>query len=225
MNELVVMLFTFGCAAVTLAAIIWVLLFQHSRFEKKYRASLATVSAAVEARTGAKGHSDWIRKLSDQVARSLKCSKHQRKCIEIAVYVREIGLVTVPYKQLRGKPRNQWTVEEWKVFDRHPEVGASMLSLVPALERVAHVVRCHHAPYSGTPQSYLPAGAELPIESRIISTVNEYVERYCSQGSVLARDVLIEQRGTKFDPKVVDALLSVLTSPGVKRRLEPTFKP
>ena len=106
----------------------------------------------------------------------------------------------------------EWTPAEQSVYDRHPEVSAAMLELVPSLRHLAHIVRNHHIQFDGSSGPYFPCREEIPIESRVLKVISEYVWLERMQGTFLAREILRDLSGTSFDPKVVDVFLGMLTS-------------
>ncbi|GEM_PF-2232937 len=210
-------LYISACTAVTIGAAIWIFVFHRIRFEQKYAMFLSAVSSAIEARTGAKGRTEWARSLCTKVCKAMGCPRAICRSVETSVHLAEIGLAAVPYDQLR-RARSNWTDEERAQFEKHPEVGASMLSLIPTLEHASLVVRCHHLSYGGSEAAYLPSGSEIPLESRIIGVVQAYIDAYRDQGDFLAREVVRDGSGTRFDPVVVRALLGVLTSASAERQ-------
>lgn len=206
------------CFAVTLLALLWVLFFHRPRFDRKYLHSLSAVSAAVEARTGRKGETAWVSQLSNSIAKEMGEGKQVRSSLRVAAALCEIGLVAVPYQQLRSRPRSQWSLLEREQYDRFPEAGAAMLTLIPSLEHAATVVRCQQAPFHSETAGYLPRMDEIPVEARILFVAKSFVRAYADQGELLARETLLQGRGTLFDPTVVDAALIVISSNGARRR-------
>jgi response regulator RpfG family c-di-GMP phosphodiesterase len=142
----------------------------------------------------------------------LELDAEQMRRLRSAAHLRDIGLCSMAFRLGNGKSPMQWTEAETATYDRHPEVGGAMLELIPSLRRLANIVRCHHACYDGSSGTFFPAGEDIPIESRILNVVSSYVWDERMAGAVLAHDMLLEQSGKAFDPAVVAAFRSVLTS-------------
>lgn len=214
-------IYAFSCMMVTLLAVTWIIAFHRKRFEKKYRHSLSAVSAAVEARTGRKGETALVQQLCTEVARQMGATAQIQKSVMVAAAVAEIGLVSIPYDQLRRRPRSSWTQREAQEYENYPDASAALLSLIPSFEHAATIVRCLRASFK--PQGgYLPSGEEIPLEARILAAVKAYVRALMDQGELLARQTLVEGKGTLFDPNVTEATLRVITANGSKRRISAT---
>ncbi len=120
----------------------------------------------------------------------------------------------------------------------HPPVGASLLDAVADLRPVAPIVRQHHEHYDGTGYPDGLAGGEILLEARIITATNAWSamtsdhldrRRLTPDAALLELDRL---SGTRLDPRVVDALKSVLADqrqpnragdPRDRRVLPPAF--
>ena len=99
----------------------------------------------------------------------------------------------------------------------HTVEGQHMLDRVGGvLGEVGRVVRSSHEHFDGTGYPDGLVGQQIPIEARIVSccdafsamTTTRSYRRAMSLES--AREELIRNAGTQFDPVVVDALLKVI---------------
>jgi response regulator RpfG family c-di-GMP phosphodiesterase len=148
------------------------------------------------------------------VAKRMNLTAQQVRDLEMAAELRDIGLCAIPYGLVNKKSTYHWDEADWATYYRHAEVSGAMLELVPSLRHLAPIVRWHHTDFFG-PEVF-PSGHDIPIESRILKVVSEYVWLTKLQGSLLAKDALKRERGRAFDPAVVDNLLQVLTSTSVE---------
>jgi HD-GYP domain-containing protein (c-di-GMP phosphodiesterase class II) len=86
------------------------------------------------------------------------------------------------------------------------------------LGEVGRVVRSSHEHYDGSGYPDGLAGAGIPVESRIVSCCDAFsamttTRSYRKAMSLeSAREELVRNSGTQFDPRVVDALLEVIRS-------------
>jgi HD-GYP domain-containing protein (c-di-GMP phosphodiesterase class II) len=96
--------------------------------------------------------------------------------------------------------------------------GERMLAAVPALRPVAPLVRSTHERFDGTGYPDGLAGDAIPLGSRIIAachTLGGRVSGRPYRKAVTLNGALIELatgRGTRFDPKVIEALVAEVLS-------------
>lgn len=183
--------------------------------DERFRESLKAFSTAVELRFPShSGLSHRVVSLSRGVALQLNLRPAQLKDLEMSAYLRDIGLCAIPYELVNGKPEEDWTEAERMTYDRHAEVSGSMLEATPSLRRLAPIVRWHHSPFASTNliDPTQPVGSQIPIESRILKVVSEYVWLERTQGDLLARETIRSQTDVEYCPLAANALLAVLTS-------------
>jgi HD-GYP domain-containing protein (c-di-GMP phosphodiesterase class II) len=104
---------------------------------------------------------------------------------------------------------------EWREIKRHPEVGARILEHAGLLD-LAGWVRAHHERVDGLGYPDGRAGAEIPLEAKILAVADAYeamiADRPYRAGMPAqdARAELLRCAGTQFDPAVVEAFLATL---------------
>jgi HD-GYP domain-containing protein (c-di-GMP phosphodiesterase class II) len=135
--------------------------------------------------------------------------------VEFGALLHDIGKIAVPAEILnKAGPLDE---DEWAVMKLHTVEGQTMLDRVGGvLAEVGRVVRSSHEHYDGTGYPDGLAGEAIPIESRIVSccdafsamTTNRTYRRAMSLEA--AREELVRNSGTQFDPNVVTALIQVL---------------
>ncbi len=176
--------------------------------------SLRIFSTAIEKRAGVEGRTDEAITLAKEIAKQLSFSKKELDNLITALHLCDIGYVTIPFYLLRKKKSSQITHEEYEIIKRHPEISAGMLSFVPPFLHVADIVRCHHVRFAGSSEKFLPIGEDIPIESRVICAVCEYLDVRDTRGEYLASEYMRVRAGYDYCPSVVRALLAVLKSHG-----------
>jgi response regulator RpfG family c-di-GMP phosphodiesterase len=181
----------------------------------RLRGSIRAFAYAVECRCNRRyGLASDVSELAACMGSELRLSHSEMVRLEIASYLRHIGLTAIPYRII-NLPECERTPAEQATFDRHPEVGASMLELIPSLKSVAPIVQLHAAWWDGTQTPFLPAQFDIPIEARVLAVASAYVELIMVESEELARDVIHAGKGTRFDPVAVDAFSEVVDSCGV----------
>jgi response regulator RpfG family c-di-GMP phosphodiesterase len=209
--EVAIILGALGAA--TLGLVYYVRQYLPHKLDERMRESMRAFSTAVELRFPShEGVSTRVVRLAQIVGWHMRLSRPRLRNLEMASWLRDIGLCAIPYRLVNEKPMWRWTQADYATYERHPEVSGAMLELVPSLQHLAAVVRYHHVAYDGSSGSAYPSRDSLPIEARILKVVTEFVWLEKRQGQLLAKEALREGAGKAFDPLVVACFLEVLTS-------------
>jgi response regulator RpfG family c-di-GMP phosphodiesterase len=204
-------------------ATFWLLYYSRNllprQLDERTSESVKAFGIAIELRFPShKGLSKRVISLSDAVAKHLRLAEPMKRDLELAGRLRDIGLCSIPYRLVNDMQPSDWNVADKAAYLRHAEVGGAMLETIPELSRLAAVVRYHHARYDGADDPTDPCGSSLPLESRILKVVADFVWYERLQGSLIAREILKAGRGSAYCPQAADALLTVLTSTRVEQR-------
>lgn len=204
-------------------ATFWLLYYSRTilpkQLDERTSESVKAFGIAIELRFPShKGLSKRVISLSDAVAKHMKLSEQVKRDLELSGRLRDIGLCSIPYRLVNDLQPGDWNVADKANYLRHAEVGGAMLETIPELSRLAAVVRFHHSRYDGADDPTEPCGLSLPLESRILKVVADFVWYERLQGSLIAREILKAGRGSAYCPQAADALLTVLTSSRVEQR-------
>lgn len=186
--------------------------------------SLAELAESRDSETGE--HLERMREYSRILAHELSHSVKYSSIID-ADYVRsiyltsplhDIGKVAIPDAILL-KP-GRLTTEEFEVMKQHTTIGAQTLAKATLLSSSAdffHFARdialTHHERFDGQGYPNGLVGEEIPLCGRIVAvadvydaltSVRVYKDAYTHEE---ARDIIVNDSGTAFDPDVVDAFL------------------
>jgi HD-GYP domain-containing protein (c-di-GMP phosphodiesterase class II) len=176
---------------------------------------LGDMVEADDAYTGS--HSRAVVELALAVSDSLGLRLRQRRNIEFAALLHDIGKITVP-KEIINKP-GTLSEEEWAIVRRHTIEGERMLKRIGGvLADVGGIVRSSHEHFDGAGYPDGLAGEQIPIEARIVAccdafsamTTNRAYREAMSTEAALAE--LRACTGTQFDPEVVIALTELIES-------------
>jgi HD-GYP domain-containing protein (c-di-GMP phosphodiesterase class II) len=132
---------------------------------------------------------------------------------ELGALLHDIRKIGVPDAILR-KP-GKLNAEEWAQMRRHPELGCEMLAGIPALAATHAIVRSHHERWDGGGYPDGLAGEAIPPHARAFALVDAYDamtnDRPYRKGQrhEVAAEEIRRQAGRHFEPRVVDAFLSV----------------
>jgi putative nucleotidyltransferase with HDIG domain len=171
-------------------------------------------------------HSHGVVSLSLAVADRLRLDPAARRRVEFGALLHDIGKIAVP-AEIINKP-GPLDDEEWSVMKLHTVEGQQMLDRVGGvLGEVGRVVRSSHEHYDGNGYPDGLVGDAIPIESRIVSCCDAFsamttTRSYRKAMSVeAAREEIMRNRGSQFDPDVVDAMLEMIREQPVVVRPAP----
>lgn len=140
-------------------------------------------------------------------------AERQLRDVGTAALLHDVGKIGVADAILLK--RSGLSEEETKDIRRHPDLGAALLGPIRFLDGAREIVRAHHEKFDGTGYPHRVPGDDIPIGARIFAVVDvfdalttdrpykaalSYREAVC----LIARD-----RGSHFDPAVVDAFLEI----------------
>jgi HD-GYP domain-containing protein (c-di-GMP phosphodiesterase class II) len=173
---------------------------------------LGDVVEADDAYTGS--HSRGVVELSLAVSDHLGLNRRQRRNVEFAALLHDVGKISVP-KEIINKP-GPLDPEEWKVMYRHTIEGEEMLNRVGGvLSEVGRIVRSSHEHYDGSGYPDGLVREEIPIEARIVACCDAFSAMTTTRSyrkAMPVAEALAEVRacaGTQFDPQVAESLAAV----------------
>lgn len=188
-----------------------------------YLATVRSLAAAVDAKEpNMRGHSERVARYARATAERMGLSHEQRTALEMAAYLHDIGKIGISEQILR-KP-GPLDSDEIATMRHHPLIGANILRPVAFPWPISPVVRHHHERFDGTGYPAGLRGEEIPLLARVLSVTDAYEAMIADRPyrkSLTAEDAVRELRwcaGTHFDPRVVDALIGVLTETDVASR-------
>jgi putative nucleotidyltransferase with HDIG domain len=160
------------------------------------------------------GHSQRVVLFTLAIARALGITDRERlRNIEYGALLHDVGKIGVPDAVLH-KPGNL-TPEERAEMSKHPELGYSMLKDIDFLRPACPIVLHHHERWDGRGYPHGLQGLGIPEEARIFAiadvfdalTSDRVYHRAMSYTE--ARTIITGDRGTHFDPAVVDAFCTI----------------
>jgi HD-GYP domain-containing protein (c-di-GMP phosphodiesterase class II) len=101
------------------------------------------------------------------------------------------------------------------VVVEHPKIGQVILEQAGAVRDAASIVLHHHEWFNGQGYPHGLAGAEIPIGSRIVAIADAYEAMRSNRPykpSITHEAAIAElrrQRGTQFDPELVDMFVEL----------------
>jgi len=139
--------------------------------------------------------------LSEQIGLSLGLRSKDIETTKVASLICDIGLCSVPSTILQKT--EEWTPEEQALFDRHSEIGASIVRQSAILKKYSSIVSHHHTKFEVEPRT--------PIASRIICVSADYIRYKRVYGVSRAMTAIERQSGVQYDPAIVDSLKELVS--------------
>ena len=174
-----------------------------------------TISSMVEIRDPyTSGHQIRVANLAGAIARRLGLPDNQVIGIRMAGAIHDLGKIAVP-SEILTKP-SRLSEMEFNILKTHPRVGRDIPRKVNFPWPIAEIIYQHHERMDGSGYPQGIKGDEILIEARIMA-VADVVESMSnhrpyrpSLGIETALEEITKNRGTSYDPDVVDACLEVV---------------
>ncbi|HVE68733.1 MAG TPA: HD domain-containing phosphohydrolase, partial [Solirubrobacteraceae bacterium] len=183
--------------------------------ESAFMRTLAVLSDALEAKDAyTAAHAREVADLAEAVGESLGMAGDELRTLRYGALLHDVGKIAISSEVLRKA--GPLTDAEFEEIKTHTVIGAQMLARIPFFADVHPLVRSAHERWDGNGYPDGLAGEDVPLGARIVCTCDAWHAMTSDRPyrHSLDRDVALaelrEHAGMQFDPRVVDALLSVL---------------
>jgi putative nucleotidyltransferase with HDIG domain len=184
--------------------------------EHLYQATVETLAVAVDAKDQVThGHIRRVQRHTIALAKALGVTdENELKALEAASLLHDVGKLAVPDYVL-NKP-GALSRSEFDRIKLHASTGATILKSVEFPYPVVPIVRHHHEQWNGKGYPDGLAGEGIPLGARILTVVDCFdaitsdrpYRRAMTDQQAIA--VLLERRGSMYDPRVVDAFIGLI---------------
>jgi HD-GYP domain-containing protein (c-di-GMP phosphodiesterase class II) len=159
-------------------------------------------------------HSENVAAISCAIAKKLGYSPEELSKLEMAGLLHDFGKIGITDKIL-NKP-GKLTDEEYEVIKRHPAIAQVILEPVQGLEEIIPWIKYHHERWDGSGYPDGISGENIPLPARIMAVADAYDTMHSRRTyhepfedkKILSE--LVGNKGTQFDPEVVDVFLDIL---------------
>lgn len=187
--------------------------------QESMRATIRAIASTIEERDPyTAGHQQRVTKLASAIAWEMGLSEDRIQGLEIACAVHDVGKIGIP-AEILSKPGKLSDVE-FALIRTHCQAGHGILKDIEFPWPVARMVLEHHERLDGSGYPHGRKGDEILMESKIL-TVADVVEAMMSHrpyrpslGLDVALAEVTKNRGTFYDPAVVDACVKLFREKG-----------
>ena len=189
------------------------------RLKKVMSGVIRAIDVIVETRDPyTAGHQHQVARLATTIATEMGLPADTVEAIYVAASIHDLGKIYVP-AEILSKPGHISDIERG-IIRTHPQVGYDILKSIDFPWPIAEIVLQHHERMDGTGYPRGLKDGELRIEARILGLA-DVVESMGSHrpyrptlGTEKALDEIRKNRGTLYDPAVVDVCLALFQDKG-----------
>jgi response regulator RpfG family c-di-GMP phosphodiesterase len=132
--------------------------------------------------------------------------------LELAAQLHDLGKVGIP-ESLFLKPEPELSDYERNLVDSHPSRAKQLLSHLPGMQSIAHLISCHHEHFDGSGYPKGLQGESIPRLSRILTVADQFDRAMDLEVSLKDPKIALKHlkdQTQRFDPEVLQVLESVV---------------
>lgn len=174
------------------------------------------------------GHQRRVADLGRAIAQEMGLSSDQVDGLRLAGIIHDLGKISIP-AEILSKPA-RLTELEMALVRTHPQVGYDILKEIEFPWPVARMVLEHHERINGSGYPAGLTGGQMLPESRILAVADvvEAIASFRPYRPALGIDPALEeisgQRGSLYDPPVVEACVHLFKAKGYALKQVSVFK-
>lgn len=197
----------------------------NTELSESHLGAIVRLAHAAEARDPFTGqHLQRIKAYCEAIGERLGLSEGDQKALGLASVMHDLGKLRIPDSILLKA--GELSEDEWQTMKMHPIYGEEILGTGAFYEAARQVVRSHHERWDGSGYPDRLKGEEIPTFARIVAVADTFDvltsrRPYKDAGPAeLAVELILAERGQKFDPEVVDAFKALWDTGRVREILE-----
>ncbi|MFH1902305.1 MAG: HD-GYP domain-containing protein, partial [Candidatus Omnitrophota bacterium] len=188
---------------------------EQGKAKEIYFQMISSLVVALESKDPyTEGHSQRVCKYSLMLADRMKLDEEEKKKIEEAALLHDLGKIGISDAILHKKGR--LTDEEFSAIKQHGVIGAKILEPIKEFKSIIPYILHHHERYDGTGYPHGLGGEVIPLGARIIAvsdtfdamtTGRSYKKAFPMEDAV--REIK-RVKGTQLDPHLAEEFIEVL---------------
>jgi len=193
----------------------------YRQLQDVYLNTVSALTEAIDTRDHyTKNHSEHVTKYAMGIGKELDLDDDRMNILRDASKLHDIGKIGV-HDYILMKP-GKLTNEEWEEIKLHSLKGVKILQPLTFLNGSIDAIRGHHERFDGKGYPDGKKGKDIPLEARIMAVGDSFdamtTERpYRKVLSIEeAKEEIMNNKNTQFDPEVVDAFIRYLDKQGLK---------
>lgn len=188
---------------------------EHEKNERLSLQIVKTLAGTIDAKDSyTKGHSSRVAEYSKEIAKRAGYSERAQEEIYMMGLLHDVGKIGIPDTVI-NKP-SRLTDEEYETIKTHPMVGFEILKNITEMPKLSIGARWHHERFDGTGYPDGLSGRDIPEEARIIAVADAYdaMSSRRSYHEIFSQKYIIDEltrcKGSQFDPRFADIMLSII---------------
>jgi len=198
----------------------------NEKLKNGFITSVKVFANLIELREGnLAGHSRRVADLARKLANKLGLSPKEAQDVFLSGLLHDIGKIGLP-DALLAKAQTQMSGDDLGLYRKHPQKGEQSLMALEELRGAATIIRAHHERFDGQGFPDGLSGLAIPLGARILALANDYdglqigVVSPRRLSAEEAKKLVVEGRGKRYDPQVVDAFIGLAGAPEPERKPE-----
>ncbi|MBE3089651.1 MAG: MEDS domain-containing protein [Actinobacteria bacterium] len=188
-----------------------------SKLKRTFEQTITTLGNIIEIKDPyTSGHQKKVAAISMVIAKNLGLTGEAIEAIRLASLIHDIGKISIPASIL-SKPGKLTDIER-AMIETHPKTGYDIVKEIDFPQPIAEIILQHHERINGSGYPSGLKGYGIMLEAKIIAVADvfEAMTSHRPYRSALSlettMDELIDNKGTLYDPDVVDCLSNYIDS-------------
>lgn len=185
--------------------------------QELYSGSINSLVDSINAKDSyTRQHSLNVAKYATLLAQELNLSSKDVRAVNVLARLHDIGKIGVRDDVLNKS--SSLNEEESSIIRLHPVIGAQILNNIKGMREHLAIVRNHHERYDGKGYPDGLKGEGIPLVARILSVADSFDAMTTDRPYRIALSFadaikeLEKNKGTQFDPLVVDVFIKIYNS-------------
>lgn len=179
--------------------------------------SVFALASTIDAKDEYTGHhSSLVSYYSTLIANKMNLDSDTIDSIETGSLLHDIGKISTPDAIITKN--SKLSDEEYEIIKQHPTTGYGIVKLLTNDKISLDCIRHHHERWDGRGYPERLKGEEIPLAARVVCIADAFHAMTSdrsyreAQNIDWAIDELIKNKGTQFDPEIVDIFVPIAKS-------------